>query len=111
MPANAHLSICEFVKINGFSYKKNLFLLTNNVGLLSVCVISEIFNCDNIIIFYLQKCKIIRKIYAKNSLEVKLLDQFIYKSYDQLSFKNAHCGFLTKKNELIVQIRYYHRVL
>ena len=107
----SYLSLCKYVNINGFLYKKSLFIITNcnlQDGQESICLICDILNCDNKIIFYLQKCKIIRKNIIKNCLEVKLLNEYFFKSYEELLFKNSHCGFLDQ-NKLMIQIRFFHR--
>ena len=44
----------------------------------------------------------------KNCLEVILKNEFEYKFYEQLIFKNPHCAFIDKNNELLVQVRFFH---
>ena len=70
-------------KSKDFYIKKIYFYIkiTNSnlhVGQQSICIINEIFNCHNNIIFYLQKCKTVFKNNIKHCLEVIMLNDFIY---------------------------------
>ena len=73
----------------------------------SVGLIQAILNVDEEIFFYLKEYKIKSKIKQINSLEIKETENFFYKNYNDLTYKNAQ--FCLKYDQYkVIQIRYLH---
>jgi hypothetical protein len=95
----SHLYLCKYAKLDGFFFTKNLYLLTNDfeTNMKIIYQIDEIYNSDGQIIFYLNKCKIEKINLIKNSVDVNMMNDFIFLNIQDLKFKNPHCGFRSKK--------------
>jgi hypothetical protein len=105
----AHL---KYVKLYGFFYTKNLYLLTNDFksNLKIIYQIDEIYDNDDQIICYLNKCKIEKINLIKNSVDVNIMNDFIFLNIQDVKFKNPHYGFRSKIQNIIhFQIRYFNK--
>ena len=110
--AKSYVSVCKYLKADGFKYQKASFLIIDldlSIGKMSVGMIKEIFIVDGAYVFYLQLCNI-DKIHSNlNCLEISLISSYIYVNYDDLYFKQAQFGIYIS-NLLYLQVRYYHRL-
>ena len=100
------ISKISYLKKNGFQYKDGFCLILNDLNIGdSVGLIVDILNVDDTIKFYLKECKIIKFINHINCFEIKPLENYCYKNYSELVFKNAqYC--LNYNGSLILQVRY-----
>ena len=106
--AKKYVRKCSYLKKQGLQFKNGMCLILTNIDVgESLGIIDAILNVDEKIYFYLKEYKIKSIINHTNSLKVMETQNYFYKNYNELIYKNAqYC--LDFNDYKIVQLRYLH---
>jgi hypothetical protein len=103
-----YINKCSYLKKEGLQFKTDMALILTNIDVGQCAgIINAILNVDGQMYFYLKEYKITAKINHINCLNVEATQNYFYKKYNELIYKNAqHC--IDFDNYKIVQVRFLH---